>query len=495
MRKMKYLENNEDKLGVFLFILGVIYLAFSSYLGLFKMGLWLDEFYSIVITQMPFEESFNIILTDVHPFLYYMILRFFAVIFEFVGFTNTAVVGKLVSLIPFYLLAIVSVTKVRKNFGWLTSGLFFLCMASMPRVMIHATDIRMYSWALFFVTLSLIYAYEITKDSSYKNWIVLTILTVASAYTHYFSAISSFSIYIVLLIYIIRKDRELFKKWIISSIFAVICYLPGIFVLLNQINKISGGYWISPISKKVVLGYIYFVLSPANDPIRANEIVAPTVMGTLFLIAFIYLLYKYNDEFTVDSILVFLIVPIIGIIVSLCYQPVFHARYLVPVLGCIWLAFSILMKKAYANKKVFLPILVLVLLVGVVGAYDFNNIHNGDIEKNNLEADYLSNLGSNNVIIMNSDYMLDVFYYSPNNHYILWNPQDNVSFDELIQDPYVVSEINNGSKVYYVDSNQTTIQMIVQSGDNLVEIPINSTILEYRIHLVNNLNEIISRTN
>ncbi|MBR0058145.1 MAG: hypothetical protein IJP99_02275 [Methanobrevibacter sp.] len=67
------IQNTEDKVGLALFTLGIIFLLYTSYIGLFKLGVWIDEIYTLVLTTLPFDESFFIILNDVHPFLYYLI--------------------------------------------------------------------------------------------------------------------------------------------------------------------------------------------------------------------------------------------------------------------------------------------------------------------------------------------------------------------------------------------------------------------------------------
>ena len=86
----------------------------------------------------------------------------------------------------------------------LASGIFCLLIISMPQMMLYAVEVRMYSWALFFVTASFIYSYEIIHDSSIKNWIIFTILTICSCYTHHFAVLASISIYIILLIPIFK---------------------------------------------------------------------------------------------------------------------------------------------------------------------------------------------------------------------------------------------------------------------------------------------------
>ncbi len=482
------IQNTEDKVGLALFTLGIIFLLYTSYIGLFKLGVWIDEIYTLVLTTLPFDESFFIILNDVHPFLYYLILRIFYNIFLLFGFDNITVIGKFVSLIPFYLLGILCITKIKNNFGLLTAGLFFLCLCSMPRLMIYAIEVRMYSWALFFVTASLIYAYEIVKNPSSKNWLIFTVLTILSCYTHYFASISSFAIYIVFLAYILRKNKSLLKNWIISSCIVILSYIPWIFTVIFQISIYEKDFWIAPITKRTVFSYIYFVLSPANDLVRGNELVTPTIIGTLCLFAFIFLIYKYHDEFTLDTLFVFVIVPIIGIIISLTLRPFFHPRYFIPVLGCLWMAFSILLSKSFSDKRIFIPILCMILFIGVVGAVDFNNLHEIDVESTEVESNYLiNNIGSGNIVISNNE-NVNIFplrYYIPNNQFIALN-SNNTSIESSINQSHIIDRINKGSSVYYLDSSQDKIQSISNEGYQLEEIPINTNTFEYRIYKIIN---------
>ena len=205
MYKVNNFKNSEeDKLGIILFIIGIIFLVITTYIGLTKIGLWYDEFYSIAFCKLSISEMIDLGSRDVHPLLYYFIFKVFLKIFAFL---DAAVVGKIVSLVPIYLIGLLSITKVRKNFGYLTAGIFFLCITTMPQLMIYSVEIRMYSWGLFFVTASFIYMYDICKNPNLKNWSILTFLTICSAYTHYFSGIASFGIYLVLLIYLVKNNK------------------------------------------------------------------------------------------------------------------------------------------------------------------------------------------------------------------------------------------------------------------------------------------------
>jgi 4-amino-4-deoxy-L-arabinose transferase-like glycosyltransferase len=87
----------------------------------------------------------------------------------------------------------------------------------------------MYSWVMFFVTLSFYYAYKITEESNNKNWIIFSFFALFAAYTHYYGALSVGTIYLILLLYSILKNKVLIKKGIFSIIFIILAYLPWVY--------------------------------------------------------------------------------------------------------------------------------------------------------------------------------------------------------------------------------------------------------------------------
>ncbi len=469
-------SSNEEKLGISLFIIGIIFLLITTYIGFTKIGLWYDELYSIAFSQLPISEMLEIGPKDVHPLLFYLIFKVFIKIFSFL---DIAVVGRLVSLIPIYLIGILSITKVKKNFGMLTAGLFFLCISMMPQLMLYSVEIRMYSWGLFFVTASFIYIYEIYNDPSLKNWIILTILTICSAYTHYFSAVASFGLYLALLIYLIKNNREQIKYWLMSALISVIAFIPWAFIVFGQISYIESKYWIAPITVKTLISYVYFVLSPATIFIQSNELVSPTILGSIMLIIFLYLIYKVRDKYAIGGIIAFLIVPIIGVVVSQITHPFFHQRFLIPALGCLWLSFSILLTKVYENKKVFYIILAVILIIGVIGCVNFINIQNQDAIDTQIEYDSLNKVvGSGNVIF--NDFFPTYFelqgYLLKNNHHLSFNDNISAHIVDALKDPGIRGEIANGAKVYYIDGGYEDINSFNSTGLTLHEISFNQTL-------------------
>lgn len=203
-----------------------------------------------------------------HPPLYYLILKIFSNVFIYLNISeNYIIIGRITSLLPFYLLFIISLTKIRKEFGWLTAGLFALTVITMPQLINFTVEIRMYGWAMFFVTTSYIFFYNILKEKHVTiSWIMITILTICSAYTHYFSGIRSGVLYLILLIYFIRNNKSQIKYWFSSSLISILCFCPWIPNLIKQIFMIMEYFGLNNECSKSYRFYIlYFFTCKSND--------------------------------------------------------------------------------------------------------------------------------------------------------------------------------------------------------------------------------------
>ena len=236
-------------LHIAIIVLGSIFILFPS----FHEGLWFDESYSVGIANHSFAEIWSIGSHDVHPILYYFMLRI-------IGFlTNQSILAyRLFSTLPLIILAILGYTHLRKDFGGKVGFLFSFLILFMPVNLVYASEIRMYTWAMLFVFVTALYGYRIYKSGiSNKNWMIFSIFSLASAYTHYYSLVAVGLINIALFIYFLVnnikqrnyevkyiKYSENLKKSIISAIVQILLYLPWLVVLLGQFMGVSNGFWI-----------------------------------------------------------------------------------------------------------------------------------------------------------------------------------------------------------------------------------------------------------
>ena len=105
----------------------------------------------------------------------------------------------------------------------------------LPVMLLYSSEIRMYSWAGVFVTLTGIYTYRIvSKESNKKNWILFAIFSLLSAYTHYFAMMTIGIINLMLFAYTI-KNKKYIKEFLITGITQIILFIPR----SNSISKTS----------------------------------------------------------------------------------------------------------------------------------------------------------------------------------------------------------------------------------------------------------------
>ncbi len=210
--------------------------------------IWADEAYSLRIVQYSYREIVEMCAGDVHPPLYYMGLKLVqdvaALLFH--GFLSTVVVGKLFSVIPYLLLAILCWKKLSDVKS--VRPFVILCIYAAPQFIAYGVEIRMYAWAMFFVSASFLYARDVMKDdTNKKSWVLLTVFSVLSAYTHTFALVAMAAVWFCLLLWCLWHKKSILK-WMGFGSFVGVCFLPWLWVLLNQVRYVNQSYWILPIT-------------------------------------------------------------------------------------------------------------------------------------------------------------------------------------------------------------------------------------------------------
>ena len=200
----------------------------------FSRDIWVDEAFSLSMIKHSYWKMIQLTAQDVHPPLYYIILKFLVDGF-FRLFQPESVIyhTKLVSVIPYILLLLLAFTKIRKNWGNYVAGLFAVCIVGMPNLISYGVEIRMYSWALFFVTAAFLCAYDIAIRGRFSDWVKFVLFSLAAAYTHYFACVAAAFGYLTLLIWFWKNNRKSLKSWLCACAATILGYLPWLFVLLR----------------------------------------------------------------------------------------------------------------------------------------------------------------------------------------------------------------------------------------------------------------------
>ncbi len=222
-------------------------------------SVWNDEDTGLLFLKKNWGEMWKEIASDVHPPMFFLINKPFAMIFG-----DHYRVYKLVQLLPLFLMHLwtsILVIKDKKLICKPSTGalvvLFIFGTFSPSNFMGQNVELRMYSWAMFFVTMNGVYAYRLvvhrlhTINDSASNKIslkyraddIIFILTgLGAALSHYYALFAEVFIYIFLFLGIVLVTKKRDKKEISVQIakYAVPTIIGYSWWLPFAINQLTG---------------------------------------------------------------------------------------------------------------------------------------------------------------------------------------------------------------------------------------------------------------
>lgn len=383
------------KIHLILIVLGTIYITAS----IFHTNLWFDETFSVSLASHSFSEIWSITANDVHPPLYYWMLRVLYLIFG----TNI-LVYRIFSMLGIALFASLGYTHIRKDLGE-KAGLAFSFLAFfLPIMCIYANEIRMYSWTMVFVTLAFIYAYRILKTSTNRNWCLFTLFSLASAYTHYYGLLAVGIINVVLFVTLcLAKQIKQIKIFLIAASIQILLYLPWLIILLKQMDDLKKGFWVELIFPKTLIQIMSFQFGgdlATASVIHTNIAFMIAIVLYLYIGCRIWKMKKSNEKkWAVWAIGLYLAVIAFAFILSL-KTPILFARYLFTITGLFIFALSYILAKE--EKKS-----IVILIAGIMIALSvYNNlalIKANYAASNMKQIDYLAEEIQPNDIIVYSN--------------------------------------------------------------------------------------------
>lgn len=442
---------SKNKFLVFCFGLSLFGIILQIILA-YSKDIWVDEAFSLSMIKHTYTEMVELTATDVHPPLYYIILKHLVDgLHMILPKVSTISIAKFASVIPFILLWVLSVTKVRKEWGSFVSGMWVVAFIGMPNLISYGIEIRMYSWALLFVTISYLFSWNIIKNSSLKFWVILILSTLGACYTHYFACVAVALVWLFLLVYFIIFERKCLKRWIISAVIAVIGYLPWLIIFISHSKSATESFWKAPIGYSDIEDYFRFLFDNSALLLCVGIVI-------LFLIK--ALAQKSADRqkclFALAGIYIPVGITFIGIIISLIIRPVFISRYMYCGLACIWfgtlLGIQVLKKN---NLKVCATVIMLV--ASVINIVCFTNTEMNSLVQSEKTREFISDK-DNAVYITDDSHVQRVIELITGSESYLW--QDSPS--ELSYNIYdklgridSLTEVNqlldSGKDVYFVE--------------------------------------------
>lgn len=416
--------NFKDK-KVFVYLIPVLIVIFTI-IYCFGRAVWLDEVFSLKLASNGFGDILCIDSTDVHPPLYYFLLRIGFITGDMLNI-NSIVVGKFVSVLAEIILLFVAIIKVNKKWGRNVSIIFSIFLVSMPQMTEYFTEVRMYGWGALFVICAFIYGMEIVQEiDNRKAYILLSLFAILSAYTHYYALMGCFLIYVEVIVLLFMKGRQdEIKKVFFSGIIVAVSFLPWIFVLMGQVNKVNDNYWIAPITINSIKDNLHFIIAENEFKIAKAVIILIILIGIVGII--VLKKNKDNSCYLYEACcsgMVLIGTIILGIIISLVFRPIFVSRYMFCSLPCFWLAVAIGISeiiRSFSKFRIVVGIIVLCILFSSIHtSYAFFSRERERQREVDAVLTKINEIADEETVIVSNSKMINIqlAYYYPDKQFL-----------------------------------------------------------------------------
>lgn len=313
-------------------IYGLILLG-MNFIRIFNNNFWGDEAFTIRLVQMNLSGLLCETAQDVHPPLYYILVKLICSVFGFRDF-----VFHFASLLPYLILLVLTLTLIWRTCGKTCSLLFMTLISILPGAVRYNVEVRMYSWGAFFLFLSFLFLGRILRTNEVRDYVGFSCVSLAAAYTHYYCLVSVAFFYLVLLFWMLIRRGSYVRRVIGTCFFAVIGYLPWLFVLLSTFKRTSEDFWMAWIpTLKECFGavfegkcqyFLFAVLLLSALAVCASAFLKEGKRKGVLLSA--EMVWLYSGFFSLFGTM------LAGILVSRIVRPLFIVRYLYPVSVVAW---------------------------------------------------------------------------------------------------------------------------------------------------------------
>ncbi len=328
-----------------LLLLLCILLAFALRVhALGSQSLWYDEAVTAQVVQQGLAELARWTADDIQPPFYYAITAGWA---QLAGLSEWAL--RFPSAFFGVLLVPLAYALARRLFGRVAGNLAALLAALHPLWLYYSQEARMYTlltaWGMLagYALLRVLAAGH--SQNGYPKlrlgwWIGFVLAAIALLYTHYFAAflLIAFGLYFLLMLLAQRNldQRRLLVEGAGAALLVVLAYLPWLPNALRRLGE-DASYWQGTLKLDETLRHIAISFSTGETVLEQHAIPLAWAVAVLALICLIALLWTsfriQRSAFSVQRsailfVLLYLLVPIAGILLLSTSNPKFNPRYL-----------------------------------------------------------------------------------------------------------------------------------------------------------------------
>ena len=481
-KKIAYIKAH-PRVDIAFLVIGLAIFVTIALINVGRASIWFDEAFSAYIIQFNFLEIAQFTATDVHPPLYYWILKIWELLF---GSSDSA----LRSLSIFFGTGVIitAFALTRKLFGRLIAGVATLFLVLSPTIIRYSDEARMYTMAALIVFAATYVLMKALETNQRRWYVIYGILVGLGMWTHYFTALIWIAHWVWRAVTIRQsttKPKLFWKKfftknWIIAHVVAVGIFLPWLPFMVVQLGTIQGyGFWIGSIGIDTITNYftnIFYYLEH-DQAIGWLGILLIAVLTTLVVLMVRTLkTLPRADKQKYFLVLALSFVPVVLLLLTSLppLQPSFVERYLVPAI----IGFSIFMAITLVVgtrkwRPIFriLPILIIsgMMIFGITNVYKYGN-YNKNSDTHTLTRELIEQVVAKakpgEPIVSNSPWLFyeaiaynsddnPIYFIDANNQYVFG------SLDMLkAKDLHKIKDVNAFEKqhpvIWYIGTTQDT---------------------------------------
>jgi mannosyltransferase len=400
---------------------GVTFFATISFWTITKSSIWFDEAFGAYIIRFDFLDIARYTANDVHPPLYYWLLKLWTMLFgtSDLALRSMSVLFGVVAIVLVYFL-------IRKLFSEKVARFSMIFLALSPMLVRYSQEARMYTLVTAIAvaaTYMLVIALESKKR---KPWVIYGILVGLGMWTHYFSALVWLAHWVWRAIIVKQSSvgkkfiKKFFSKdWILAHIVAIGVFAAWLPFLIYQLLIVQmSGFWIPAVTADTLVNFMtnvvyYQDVANVNGWLAMGFVSAVVVLIYLSITAFRNTRGRLRRSYQLILSLAF--VPSL-LLFALSMPPLrssFVDRYMVVSTLFIYAFIGITIALSSQNLRRYSKLIMSVLLVGMLSVGVANVWYLGNYSKTSNASNNTkeiisaihSNSDGNQPIIANSPWL------------------------------------------------------------------------------------------
>ncbi len=432
-------------------------------LPILHQSYWRDEVASVLLAQKSLSDIFTLTLKGVHPPLFYYFLHFWMKLFgnyEYVTRVLPFLFHFLLVLVVFFLLL-----HLLKN--WRPSLLGSAAILINPFLISYAFELRAYSMFAFFTVTALLFFLK-------RKYIISSIFLALMLFTHNFAFLFFIPFIVYWAIQAVKiNGKERLKEGIKLFFLPLAVFGFWLSFLWNQWVKVASGFWLENSTSSIfVEAFRKYAMGTVDYPSKGMLYNISLVL--LFLTFGFWLMEiikvnlkelvaKHREALFTVSLMFFPF--LVTYLVSWFWIPIYHERYLIPVLPLfiVFIVYSL-----YKFSKIKTSLMVLVLSFGVAYLLFGWQASEEILRKttkppiNYAVHQVLFQAQKEDVIIPRDilNFLETKFYVERSGKTIpvfLYYPEGEIPFylgyGVVIEDKEIIRELPTDKRIWYIESN------------------------------------------